>query len=107
MKRKYKAAKNGEEKTAVLVGASEKVLRDLNLVISRATSTLEQLAEQYANLSLSGSFSAQVGSAVRLLEQHYASLEKKGVDPEQLQKVKQSLDHMKRKLGLLNVARKT
>jgi len=105
MKKNYEKAKNGKEKTAALVQASEQVLHDLNQVISRATSKMEQLVEQYANLALSGSFSAQVGSAVRLLEQNYASLEKKEVDSEQLQKVKRSLDHMKRKRELLNKAR--
>jgi hypothetical protein len=78
MKKKWEAARDGKEKAAALVEASEKVLRDLNQVINRATNDLEQLVERYADLSLSGSFSAQVGSAVRLLEQNYAALEKKG-----------------------------
>ena len=102
---KYEAAKDGKEKTAALVEASERILRDLNRIISGATSEMEQLVEKYAKLSLSGSFSAQVGSAVRLLEQNYAALEKKEVDPEQLQRVKRSLDHMKRKLDLLSTTR--
>ena len=105
MKKKYEAAKGGKEKTAALVAASEKVLRDLNQVTGRATTELEQLVERYADLSLSGSFSAQVGGAVRLLEQNYAALEKKGVGREQLQKVKRSLEHMKRKLELLHKAK--
>ena len=105
MKMKYEAAKDGKEKTAALVEASERILHDLNRIISGATSEMEQLAERYAKLSLSGSFSAQVGSAVRLLEQNYAALEKKEVDPEQLQRVKRSLDHMKRKLDLLSTTR--
>ena len=105
MKKRWEAARNGKEKTAALVGASEKVLHDLNRVTILATNDLEQLVEQYADLSLSGSFSAQVASAVRLLEQNYVVMENKGVSPEQLQKVKRSTDHMKRKLELLNKAR--
>ena len=105
MKKYYEAAKDGKEKTAALVGVSKKVQRDLTQIISRATNDLEQLVERYADLSLSGSFSAQVGSAVKLLEQNYAGLEKKEVDREQLHKVRRSLDHMKRKLELLNKAR--
>jgi hypothetical protein len=105
MKKNYEKAKDGKEKAAALVEASEQVLHDLNQVIGYATGNLEQQVEQYANLSLSGSFSAQVGSAVRLLEQNYAALETKDVDPDQLKKVKRSLDHMKRKLELLNKAR--
>ena len=102
---KYEAAKDGKEKTAALVEASERILHDLNRIISCATSEMEQLVEQYAKLSLSGSFSAQVGSAVRLLEQNYAALEQKDVGPEQLQRVKRSMDHMKRKLDLLSTTR--
>jgi len=105
MKKKWEAARDGKEKGAALIGASEKVLHDLNQIISRATNDLEQLVERYADLSLSGSFSAQVGSAVRLLEQNYASLEKGGVGREQLQRVKRSLDHMKRKLELLHITK--
>jgi hypothetical protein len=48
-----------------------------------------------------------VASTVRLLEQSYVALEKKGVDPAQLQKVKASLDHMERKLEVLNKAKET
>ena len=105
MKERWEAARNGKEKTAALVGASEQVLRDLNQVIDRATTELEQLVGWYASLSLSGNFSAQVGSAVRLLEQNYVVMEKKGVSPEQLHRVQRSTDHMKRKLELLNKAR--
>ena len=105
MKKKWETAKDGKEKTAALVEASERILQDLNRVIGRASNELEQLAGKYAELALSGSFSAQVGSAVRLLEQNYAVLKKKDVDPEQLQRVKRSLDHMQRKQNLLNKTR--
>ena len=105
MMMKYKAARDGKEKTAALVEASERILRDLNRVISCAASEMEQLVEEYAKLSLSGSFSAQVGSAVRQLEQSYAALEKKDVDPEQLHRVRRSLAHMKRISDLLSKTR--
>ena len=105
MKKRWEAARDGKEKAAALVEASRQVLRDLNNVISYATNNLEQLVERYADLSLSGNFSAQVDSAVRLLEQNYAVLEKKGVNEDQLQKVKRSLDHMKRKLALLTTSK--
>lgn len=47
----------------------------------------------------------QASSAIRLLEQNYSTLETKGVGPDQLQKVKESLDYMKRKLELLNTSK--
>lgn len=106
MKKRWEEAKNGKERAETLVVASEKVLHDLNQIINRATNDLEQLVGDYGELSLSGSFSAQVGSAVKLLEQNYAALEQKleqnGVGEDQLRKVKRSMDHMKKKLALLN-----
>ena len=101
----WEAAKDCTERTAVLNSVREKVLRELNRIINSATTDLAQLVERYSRLSLSGSFVAQVNSAVRLLKQHYIALEKKGVDQDQLQRVKVSLDHMKRKLELLNNAK--
>ena len=105
MKKQWEAAKDGKERTVAIVAASEKVLYDLDQVINRAINNLAQLVERYARLSLSGSFAAQVNSAVKLLEQNYLALEGRGVGPDQLQRVRESLDHMKRKLELLNNAR--
>jgi len=105
MKEQYEAAKDGKEQTAAIVAASEKVLVDLDQVINRAIDSLTQLVDRYARLSLSGSFAAQVNSAVRLLEQNYLALEGKGVGPDQLQRVKENLDYMKRRPGLLINAR--
>jgi len=65
---------------------------------------LAQQVERYAHLSLSGSFSAQVGSAVRLLEQNYIGLKKMGVGQDHLHRVQGSLGNMKRKLEILNIA---
>ncbi len=105
VKRQWAAARDGKGKMAVLNAFRERVLRDLNQVIDGATNDLAQHVERYTRLSLSGNFSAQVSSIVRLLEQNYTTLETKGVGPDQLQKVKESLEHMKRKLELLNSAK--
>jgi len=103
--KEWEAAKDAKERTAIFAAVREKVLRDLNQIINSATGELIQLVERYGRLSLSGSFSAQVDSAVRLLEQHYTGLGNKSVDQDQLQRVKVSLDHMRRKLTLLNDAK--
>ena len=103
--KEWEEAKDGAEKVAILEGIRDQALRDLNRIINTATNDLVQQVERYARLSLSGSFSAQVGSAVRLLEQSYTGLAQKSVGEDQLQKVKDSLIHMERKLELLNSAR--
>ena len=105
VKRKWAAAKNGKRKMAVINAFRVRVLRDLDQIINSATSDLARHVERYTLLALSGNFSAQVDSAVRLLEKNYRTLEMKGVDYDQLQKVKESLEHMKRKRQLLNTAK--
>lgn len=102
--REWVAAKDGTEKRTILVAVREKVVHDLDQIIDGATKDLAQQVERYAHLSLSGSFSAQVGSAVRLLEQNYIGLEKKGVGQDHLHRVQESLGNMKRKLEILNIA---
>ena len=105
--KKWEMVKNGTEKTAILVAVREKVFHELDQVINGATNDLERQLERYMHLSLSGSLSAQVGSAVKLLEENYIALEERGVSQDHLQRVKRSLGHMKRKLQLLNASRST
>ena len=102
--KEWEAAKDGTEKTTILVAVRDKVLHDLDQIINGATNDLAQQVGRYACLSLSGSFSAQVGCVVRRLEQNYIGLEKKGVGRDHLQRVKRSLDNMTRKLHILNIA---
>ena len=97
MKEQWEEAKDVKENTAAIVAASKEMVSDLDQAINNAINSLAQLVERYARLSLSGSFAAPVSSTVRLL-----ALEGKGVGPDQLQRVNESLDHMKRKLELLN-----
>ena len=101
--KKWKAAKDGTEKTTILVAVREKVLHDLDQIIKGATNDLAQQVERYEYLSLSGSFSAQVSCAVGLLELRYIGMEKRGAGEHHLQRVKETLDNMKRKLDILNI----
>ena len=101
----WEAAKDGNEKTAILVGVRENLVHDLDQTIAWATNDLAQQVGRYSYLPLSGGFSTQVGSAIRLLEQNYIALEKKGADHDHLQRVKESLSNMKRKLELFGIAK--
>ena len=102
--KEWEAAKDWADKTAILEAIRGQALRDLNRIINTATNDLVQQVERYARLSLSWSFSAQVASAVRLLEQSYVGLEQKSIGQDQLQNVKNSLSRMEKKLELLNSA---
>ena len=100
--KKWEKAKDEMEKTAILVAVRKEVLHDLDHILNCATNELAQQVERYTALSLLGSLSAQVGSAVRFLEQTYNGLKEKGVGEYHLEKVNESLGAMKRKLELLN-----
>jgi len=103
--KEWDSANDGTKKTAILLAMREKVLHDLDQITNGATNDLARQVERYSRLSLSGRFTSQVDSAVRLLEQNYIGLEQKGVSQDHLQRVKGSLDSMKRKLGILNMAK--
>ena len=100
-KKKWDDAKNGRERTAALIQAGEKALKGYKDVIDGATNDLAVLADEYAQLSLSGSFSAQLEKATGLLEQKYKGMEEKEVGKEQLEMVKEGLDKMKKKLAIM------
>jgi IS1 family transposase len=102
IKKKWDEAKNGKETAAALIAVNEMVLHDLNQVINRATGDLTHLAERYSRLSLAGSCSDQMRSAVRFLEQQHMAMKRNRTAQEKVENVKESLRHMKRKLELLN-----
>jgi len=94
--KEWDSANDGTEKTAILLAMREKVLKDLDQIIKGATSDLARQVERYAHLPLLERPMVQVGSAVRLLEQNYVGLEKKGVNQGHLQRIKKSMDNMRK-----------
>ena len=105
MKKQWEAAKDEKERTEVLLATSKSALGDLSHIIDEAMDELARLAEEYASLSLSGSFSAPLEKAIWLLEQRCRGMEEKGVGLELLTKVRSSLEHMKGRLDLLRKAK--
>jgi len=74
MKKKWEMVKDKKARKVVLTKMHRQVLHDLNQVIIGATGNLDQLVKRYTRLPLSGSFTTQVASAVRLLEQKCKAL---------------------------------
>jgi len=105
MRRQWEAAKDEKERTDALLATTRFALEDLRHSIDAAMDELARLAEAYACLSLSGSFSAPLEKAIRLLEQRCNRMEEKGVSLELLAKVRDSLEHMKGRLDLLEKVR--
>jgi chaperonin cofactor prefoldin len=101
MKKQWEAAKDEKEMTKALAITSKRALDDLSRVMNDAMDELARLAEDYACLSLSGSFLAPLEKAIRLLEQRCKGMEEKGVSPEQLERMHGSVEQMKGKLNLL------
>ena len=98
MKKKWDKAKDKKETIMTLTAINEMVLHEVNQAIDHAMSDLAQLVERFDSLSLAGSYSAQMRTAVRFLE----GMEKRTIEREKRENVKESLDHMKRRLELLN-----
>ena len=103
--KEWDSTKDRTGKEAILVKVREKVLHSLDQITNDATNDLARQVERYARLSLTGSFSAQVDSAVKLLEQSYTGLLAKGIGQDHLQRVDESLANMRRKLKILQMAR--
>jgi DNA repair ATPase RecN len=100
MKEKWDEAKDGKETTTTLIAVNEMVLHELNQAIDCAMGNLVQLVERYDRLSLVVSYSAQVRSAIKVLE----DMKERTIWMSTLEKAKESLDYMKRMLELLNEA---
>ena len=105
IKKQWEAAKNEKERTEVILATSKSALGDLGHIIDEAMEELARLAEEFASLSLSGSFSAPLEKAIWLSEQRCKGMEEKGVGLELLTNVRTSLEHMKQKLALLRQAK--
>jgi hypothetical protein len=102
MKKKWDEATLGKETAAALIAVIEILVHDDNQVITCTMGDLVQLVGQYARLSLAGSCSAQVKSIVRFLQ----DFDPKRTDVVILERDKENLVHMKRKLEFLNQVEK-
>ena len=103
MKKNWEAVKDEKEKAEALIAASGLTVDDL---IDEGTDGLGQLVEEYAGLSLSGSFSGPLEKAIRLLELHCKNMEEQGVSGDQLVQMRGSVETMGTRLDLLRKSNK-
>lgn len=73
----------------------------LDAEMAVATISIRTLADAYAGLSLSGSFSAQLRKAIKLLEMNLESIRGKETDPAAIKSIEDSVDQLKGKLSIL------
>ncbi|PBK60457.1 hypothetical protein ARMSODRAFT_944889 [Armillaria solidipes] len=102
-KAKFENAQNAKKGAEELKNQVNKkaVLQDR---IKNATEELGRLVEHYSNLSLSGSFTGQVETAVKMLEQNLGGMRESRAARETIDKVQASLDSMREKLEVLKEA---
>lgn len=105
MRRQWEAAKDEKERIAALIALSECTLSRLSSTIDEGMDELERLMEEYACFSISDSFSGPLEKAIRRLELHCESMEEQNISPDQLEKMRYSVETMKRRLDLLKEAK--
>ncbi|KAM6499738.1 hypothetical protein JOM56_005246, partial [Amanita muscaria] len=103
--KKYTGAKSENEKQEALRTTIQETINDLSEEIEDCLNRLGLLTEEYAKLSLSGSFAGQVGKTVVLLELNLESMRNNGTDSESVRKVEESLERMKEMLSILEKAK--
>ncbi|KIL58589.1 hypothetical protein M378DRAFT_15436 [Amanita muscaria Koide BX008] len=99
--KKYTGAKNENEKQEALKATIQETIDDLSEEIEDCLNRLGLLTEEYANLSLSGSFAGQVRKTVVLLELNLESMRNNGTDSDSVRNVEESLERMKEMLSIL------
>lgn len=91
-----------KEKTVSILDV-QKIIDGVTIDMGKSTILIGELAEQYAQLSLSGSFSGQVKKSVKLLETHLEAIRNKS-DPETIKQIEASLEQLRAKLEVLERA---
>lgn len=104
-KKKYLEATNEKDKKEAMKERAQKAIDELTREIEGAITQLGRLAEEYANLSLSGSFSGQVEKSIDLMEFNIAAMQENGADSEIIKKLETCMASMQAKLDVLKEAR--
>ncbi|KAF8320497.1 hypothetical protein DL93DRAFT_2224834 [Clavulina sp. PMI_390] len=104
MKKRWQDAKDGKERDEATLKRMNSTREQLEQSIEQQTGDLAELADSWENLSLSGSLSAQMEKAIKLVERQLKCMQEGGVSKEMLNKVDASLQEMKKKLDVLRKA---
>ena len=104
-KQRFTEASTEEQRQNVLLSEVERQLADREAEVDAEIAELGRLAEQYAQLALSGSFAEQLHKSVALLEVNLKTMKKDGASLEEITRVEKSLQTLKDKLSELERAR--
>ncbi|PCH39420.1 hypothetical protein WOLCODRAFT_38711, partial [Wolfiporia cocos MD-104 SS10] len=103
-KKKYEDAADKNERQKRRMKQLKNTIEDLDKALANATSEVGELVDEYAKLSLSGSFAGQVKKSVALLDSHLETMRGNGTDAETIKSVEKSLKLMEGKLKLVENA---
>ena len=104
-KRKFDRAANGAERKRVMRETVEQRLAAVQDDIAGATASVSALVEGYAGLSLSGSFTSHIHTAIKLLNVNLESLRHDTAPRETVEQMEQSIAALEEKLAVLQTAR--
>lgn len=104
-RKKYLDATTEKEKKEAFLQSVQNAIDELTKDVDESTVELGRLAEEYAGLSLSGSFASQVEKAIQLMELNIEKMRNDGSDPEMVKKLEASMKGMQDKLQVLRDAR--
>ncbi|KIJ11930.1 hypothetical protein PAXINDRAFT_171543 [Paxillus involutus ATCC 200175] len=105
-KAKYHNAVDEKEKQMLGMKELKANIDNMDKALAEATRQVGKLAEEYASLSLSGSFAGQVKKSVALLDQNLEAMRNNGTDADTIESMVKSLGRMKDKLELVERAAK-
>lgn len=103
--KKYREATSEKDRKEAMKERAQIAIDELTKNVDDAIIQLGILAEEYANLSLSGSFAGQVEKSLKLLELNIEKMRNDGSDPEVIKKVEKSMASMDDKLKVLREAK--
>ncbi|KIJ66933.1 hypothetical protein HYDPIDRAFT_26350 [Hydnomerulius pinastri MD-312] len=104
-KKKHDEAVSEKAQQELGMAQLKKTIASMDTALEEATAKVGQLVDEYAKLSLSGSFAGQVKKSVALLELNLETMRGNGTDEQTIKAVEKALARMKEKLALVEKAK--
>ncbi|KAF9459249.1 hypothetical protein BDZ94DRAFT_1051168 [Collybia nuda] len=105
-KKKYDDAMSEKEQQEIGMRQLNDTIDNMDIALSESTTKVGLLVEEYARLSLSGSFSGQVKKSVSLLELNLETMRGNGTDEQTIKSVEKALARMQEKLKVVEKAKR-
>ena len=101
---KYNAARQDNDQKKNMMTEMDRAIRDYESKMQAALASVRKLTESYSKLALSGSFTGQFKSAIKMLKEQQEALLNNNADRRTLEIVEESLKFMENKLDIMQKA---